>query len=140
MRLLPCDIQQRVNWDHPQLISSSDVLRKWLKEKAKQLTRGSYGQTQPKSNLHSLEKPDGEQDPEDDELHALEDMPREQLLAYVRKFQKRPARPNGEGAKAPKAGERRDAAPDRREAPPRDERDVRCGNCGEKGHTSRDCK
>ena len=137
MRMIPEDVRGRIDWDHPQFMESSDVLRKWLLAKSKQLTRGSYAPQ--KRNVHILNDPDA--DPElIEELHALPEMPREQLFAYVRKFyQRKAAKPAADGPRT----ERQSPGPPRappREAPPRDARDVRCGNCGEKGHTSRDCK
>ena len=43
MRILPKEVKERVMWDHPQFLESPEALRRWLKEKTKQLTKGSYG-------------------------------------------------------------------------------------------------
>ena len=70
---------------------------------------------------------------------ALSDVPEEQLLAYVRRFaRKRGAKPSGAAPHPPRSGDPLRPSK-RRETPPRDVRDVRCCNRGDKGRTSKDC-
>jgi hypothetical protein len=84
MRILPKEVKERIMWDHPQFLESPEALRKWLKEKTKQLTKGSYGPSRRGVNLLD-EDLDGGAELED-ELNALGDVPDGELLAYVRKF------------------------------------------------------
>ena len=74
---------------------------------------------------------------EDDEDAGDENSLRAQLLAVINRHQQQ------RGRQPFKAGQRRfnnRAPPGAARTRPRDRRDVRCGNCGEKGHTSGECK
>ena len=85
MRLLPEMIRDKVQRENARLIASPDALRKWLIDKAKQLTRNTYSNAA-KKGMHMLEDdPDGNEDL-DEELLAMGDVPDGQLMAYVRKF------------------------------------------------------
>ena len=130
-------------WDHPQFLESPESLKKWLKEKTRQLTKGSYGSARRAVNMLDDDL-DGNAEL-DEELNALGDVPDGELMAYVRKFyQRRPARPGEE--RKPQAsgarvrGQREGGGREQRDAPPRGIQDARCPNCLELGHTSRECK
>ena len=51
MRILLKEVKERIMWDHPQFLESPEALRKWLEEKTKQLTKGSYGPSRRAVNL-----------------------------------------------------------------------------------------
>ena len=140
MRHLPDLTRGKIQTDHPGLLSDLVKLRKWPADRAKQLTRNAYVPGKPKA-MHLLDE-DGPTDPEtEEEVNALSQatgMAPEVVMAFRRFFKKGV----GAGTK-PIATAPRGAPPagqgERREAPPRDGRDARCGNCGDKEHTSREC-
>ena len=133
MRIIPHSIRDKTQWDMDTFAESSDAVKKWIIQKTRNLTRSGYDSGA--KQVHSLleeydELPEGLQD----ELHALGDVSEDTLCAFVRKRMANFKR-GGDRFNRESPGPRAEA----REAPPRDVRDLRCSNCGEKGHISRDC-
>ena len=132
---------------------SYDALREYLEKKCEwlveykapkrtaHLTEGSpaadggplgTGQPLPGGDLSGVAELLEQVEGEDGDENSL----RGQLLAIVNKHQQQ------RGRQPFRAGARRNprAPPGGAKTPPRDRRDVRCGNCGDKGHTSGECK
>ena len=136
MRTLPAAIHDKALWDIEQFKDSPEALRKWLTQKTRNVTRGGYDgdKKQVNSLLEEYEElPEGLQD----EIHALGEVPEEVICAFVKK---RMANFRRTGDRSKPTAQSPGPRPDAREAPPRDARDVRCSNCGEKGHAGKDCK
>ena len=128
MRLLPAAVRDRALWDFESFKDSPAKLRQWLKEKAKIFSQGSFAQAR-RRGLNILDNEQYEA-MTSEELHNLSEMDDEQIHAFVRRrFPPKAAggdrRPIGAAPRAP--------------PPPREVPDARCSNCGDKGHTGREC-
>ena len=125
MRTLPKDIHDKALWDIEKFRNSPAALRTWITQKTRNVTRGGYdGEKKPVNML--LAEYDTLPDGLEEEIEALGDVPQETICAFVKKRMGNFRKP----------GPRRD----QKDPPPRDVRDVRCPNCGEKGHVAQDCK
>ena len=126
LRLLPWVIKEKALWSYDEFKDSLD-LRTWIRKKLRLLESWRrQGQeinaTEPEGL--SLEEA----------IDALgEDAGEEEILALIHG-----RRPQSRGR--PGAGIPRGPPAPREQAPPRDPGDVRCGNCGGKGHSTKDCK
>ena len=128
MRLFPDAVCEKVLWEMEKFEGKPLVLRRWVKEHTKLLVNWESPDSSKHRAANMLDAEDGEE--EDD----FEDKSREELCALVRR---------GAGGRF---GAARQAAPKKKaereppKGPPaRDARDVRCGNCAGKGHTSQTC-
>ena len=136
LRLLPEEVRNRALWDYEAYQDAPEKLKAWLRDKVKLL--GTWkGGAKP---VHVLVG--GEDSFEDAECRSCEEefcdlasldhtATNAQICAvFRRQFA------NG-GAQVRDRAQTRQ--PPRREAPPRDLRDVQCPNCHRKGHLARDC-
>ena len=130
MRLLPEAVREKVLWEMEKFEGKPLVLRRWVKEHTKLLVNWEGPDSRrPHANLLNEE---GEARSENEEDN-LEGKTREELCALVRRGA------GGRWAPRQSAAKKNGAREPPREAPARDVRDVRCGNCGAKGHTSQTC-
>ena len=128
MRLFPDAVCEKVLWEMEKFEGKPLVLRRWVKEHTKLLVNWES----PDSNKHRaanmLDAEDGEED--DD----FEDKSREELCALIRRGA------GGRFGAARQAAPKKKAEREPQKVPPaRDARDIRCGNCAGKGHTSQHC-
>ena len=132
MKILPAVVKDKALWDFDLFRNAPAKLRQWLKDKAKLFTHGNFAPNARKGlNLLGEEE---QPEPTEDELNALAEMEDGELCAVFRKRFGEPGARTGGSPARPSA-----TAPPRRDTPPRDVGDVRCANCLEKGHSSREC-
>ena len=136
LRLLPEEVRNRALWDYEAYQDAPEKLKAWLRDKVKLL--GTWkGGAKPVHVLVGGE--DGFEDAacrsceeEFCDLASLDHTATNAQICAV--FRRQFA--NG-GAQVRDRAQTRQ--PPRREAPPRDLRDVQCPNCHRKGHLARDC-
>ena len=127
MRLFPDAVCEKVLWEIEKFEGKPLVLRRWVKEHTKLLVNWDSPDSGRPRAANLL---DAEENAQSEDEGDLENKSREELCALVRR---------GAGGRF---GAARQATPKKkagREPPARDARDVRCGNCAGKGHTSQNC-
>ena len=127
MRLFPDAVCEKVLWEMEKFEGKPLVLRRWVKEHTKLLVNWDSPDSGRPRAANLL---DAEENAQSEDEGDLENKSREELCALVRR---------GAGGRF---GAARQATPKKkagREPPARDARDVRCGNCAAKGHTSQNC-
>ena len=128
MRLFPDAVCEKVLWEMEKFEGKPLVLRRWVKEHTKLLVNWESPDSSKHRAANMLDAEDGEED--DD----FEDKSREELCALIRRGA------GGRFGAARQAAPKKKAEREPQKAPPaRDARDIRCGNCAGKGHTSQNC-
>ena len=129
MQLLPSIVTDKVKWELEKFDGKPMALRTWVKERTQYLR---WDDAPSKGKAHLLDQRD-DSGSIDDEFESLrEDMPDEQLAAFVR-------RNLGNGNRKPPFQSRALPAANKQKPPPRSKEDMTCPNCLQKWHSSQEC-
>ena len=129
MQLLPTVVTDKVKWEFDKFDGNPLALRKWVKERTQYLR---WDEAPSKGKAHLLDQRE-DSEAVDDEFDSLrEDMPDEQLAAFVR-------RTLGNGNRKLPFRARAPPVAGKLKPPPRSKEDMTCPNCLQKGHSSQEC-
>ena len=130
MQLLPSVVTDKVKWEFDKFDGNPLALRKFVKERTQYL---HWDDAPPKGKAHLLDQRD-DAETIDDEFESLrEDMPDEQLAAFVR-------RNLGNGNKKPPFRARAPPTAGKSKPPPRSKEDMTCPNWGTRRRSARSPK